>query len=511
MTNKITSKLGFFVNLFNNLFHNDNVVIFVGHKGIILTALRRHTPVDESFIEYSDDNFNKKYKSFLSRYKKFHIKFLLDTKDTKLNRQILPVVSSIIKLNPVDKFIEEHYSPEDIIAYNVYNISNSESEIWNTLIASAKYIDPLKGIIEYVLNKSYKFSGIYLLPLECRSIIRRILKITNNEQNQSDLQVFVTIFKSSGVKLVVKRKNNILYYRSFDLPKNKSQEYIKGYIEQIICDQLLECKDYIERHNANKCIVMLVDPSIKETINEKFCAPNKVIVLSPDELKLPLKNSDDYYQESSIINLFKDFNSHLAYNSVLKQITKYTLINNVVFKPVIILLFALSINVLSLQYRAFSIESKTQNMNDKYYKLAQDYRDITKKYPQLYNISDLVDLYNLEQIVNQKASNSIPFIKYIDNLQNTQINLKSLSWKVDELNLINIPESSANIEIELKYGGLFESRSKALSVVDAHLNHMKSIFSNNEINYTINEARSYEISHKHVMPVKFKINGKVGQ
>lgn len=507
MQGKIISKLEFCVNLFNNLLHKRNLTIFIGHNGVVLVAFKKHTELESLYIDKEDKNFAAKYQAFLRKYKRFYISFLLDTQDSTLNHHVLPVVGSIVKTNPVEKFINENYGPEDIVAYNVYNIENQESERWNTIISSAKYCSPLKEMVEYVLNKSSKYSGIYFLSLESESIITKILEITQNQEYSSYFQVFVTFLKSTGIKIIIKRKGRVLHNLTFPIPEGKSDEYINGTIEQLISDQILASKNYIERHNAPICIIMLVSKSIKSTIDDQFCSNyNTVIVLSPEELGFV--ESDDYYHESSLINLFTNSNTHLAYNKSLKQITKYNFINNTVFKPVILLICILLVNVAYLHYKSYITTSKTENISKKYYKLAKEYRNLAKSHPQSYVINDLVDLYQINLSLGQKSGAPKKLIQYISSIQNKNINFQSFIWEVKDLNLSNLKNSTLQIVASVKYTGNFESEEEVLSLIETHANNMKMSFPEYVINFNIDEIQSYNLTDNHIVYVSFIINKK---
>ena len=111
MSQQDTYRLEFFVNLFNNLFHRKNVIVLVGKTGITFSALKKHKVISSIFVDSKDADFQKKYRKFFEKYKNYHIVFLLDDKNCVLKHEIMTILGSIIKSNPVENFIQKNYHP----------------------------------------------------------------------------------------------------------------------------------------------------------------------------------------------------------------------------------------------------------------------------------------------------------------------------------------------------------------------------------------------------------------
>ena len=502
---RILSKLDFFINLFNNILHNKNITIFVGYDGITISILKKHVTIEEIYLSYELDDFNKQYQEFLQKYKNFAVSFLLDTKTCKVNRHILPIVSSIIKFNPVDKFITENYHPEDLVAYNVYNITNRESEIWNTLIAATKYAPPLTDLIEYALQ-FHKYRGIYFLSLEASAMISKILDLTNNKQYQNHFQVFVTILRSSAAKVIIKRKNNILHDLTFPVKLDRSDEFLKGTIEQLVNDQILYCKEYITRHNAEICIILLVTENVKNIIeaDENFCKPHKIIPLTQAQLKLHIPQHDDYFQESVIINLTNKSNAYLAYNEQFNQYNKCNFINNFLFKPLLILIIFLCCKLAILQYKIILEKSEIERINVEYYDTAKTYREIITKYPKSYDLNNLVDLYTIKQLLAYKFVAPDIFIQAFFNLRDSKFNLRNLFVETTNLNHANITNNAIKVSMETTYISTPKSNDGDLKqYIDQHLKMLKELFPNCKITYELDKKNAYIVSGIHIEPIKF--------
>lgn len=502
---RILSKLDFFINLFNNALHNKNITIFVGGDGVTISALKKRITIEEIYLPYELDDFTKQYQEFLQKYKNFAISFLLDTKNCKINRHILPVVSSVLKFSPVDKFIKENHLPEDLVAYNVYNITNRESEIWNTLIATTKYVPPLTDLVEYALQ-FHKYHGIYFFSLESSSIISKILSLTNNQQYQNHFQVFVTILRSSSVKIVIKRKNNILHDLTFPVKLDRSDEFLKGTIEQLVTDQILYCKEYIARHNAEICIILLVTNSVKNIIqaDENFCKPHKIITLTSDQLNLSIPQNNDYFQESVIINLTTKSNTYLAYNDQLNQYNKCNFINNFLFKPVLIFIAFLFVKLAILQYDIMQEKSAIEKINAEYYDTAKTYREIITKYPKSYDLNNLVDLYIIKQLLGHQFVAPDIFIQAFFNLHDDQLHLRHFSMETIDLNHENIINSFIKITMETTYISTQKAYDDELKKsINQYLKTLHDVCRDCTVTYELDKKNAYVVSGTHIEPIKF--------
>ena len=174
-------------------------------------------------------------------------------------------------LRLLNKFISENYASSDIVAYNVYRIDHQDGEIWNSCIASVPFREPISKLLKYVINNSFKYSGVYFLSLEFQTIIDKILQITHNTTCNGSLQIFATVTQSSDIRIVVKYKQDIMHEQCVEYPQDKSPMYIIGTIEQVIADKLLFYREYIRKLNLQTCVILLVNEELKAlATNLKF-------------------------------------------------------------------------------------------------------------------------------------------------------------------------------------------------------------------------------------------------
>jgi hypothetical protein len=510
MSTENSSKLEFIVNMLKNLFHKKNIIIFLGKNGIMLCALRNNKVHEHLFIEYGLEQYHQKYREFLLTYKAYPITLLLDHNECELDHEMLPILNSLIKVNPVEKFISEKYQPEDIVAYNIYEIDNNNGEVWNTCIATTPFLSPLSDILNYIIKGSFKYSGIYFLSLELGTIIDRILHDTANLDHLEQLQIFTIITKASNIRIIVKYKNNIMSEKTIEFPYDKSDLYLTGTIEQAISDKLLFYKQYIKTLKQQPCIIFLVDNALKSLVSGLKFENCNILPLSGDDLNFVSHNANDRFQDSVLIELFNNTPTHMASNKSLKTIAKYTLINRTAFKPVIAIISGMILTLCFLKYQAIGIQSEANDLNKQYYKLAEEYREVQKRNPKLSNVSDLLEMYNLQNIIARQSLTPLEHHKILTLTQHKNLKLKNLSWKLVNPLLVDFSQSDLLISLDITYQGSLDSTLEGIEIINGYANHVKVNFQNFHINFTKHSDDIKEVARKVTIPAHFSIEGKVG-
>lgn len=509
MNQQYTYRLEFFVNLFNNLFHRKNVIILIGKNGITFSALKKSEVINSIFINSKDEDFQKKYKEFLKKYKSHHIIFLLDDKNCILKHEIMPIISSIIKSNPVENFIQKNYHPEDIVAHNVYEITTQNGEIWHTCIASMPFVFPISELLGYVITNSFKYSGIYFLSLEFETIIERILQKTQNTEFVNHLQIFVTITKSSDIRIVVKYKKNIMDEQIVEYPGDKSDMYVQGTIEQTISDKLIYYKPFIEKLNLQTCIITLSDQELQNLLSTMEFANCKTIAITGEEISISENTKIDRFQDNTLLEIFNNFSTHLALNKPLKSITKLSLINGIIFKPLLVIIFGICITLSIIKYKSISLHNETTNYNQRYYKLSEEYRNIQNRHPELKNADDLIELHNIENFINKTVITPFDHIKAIFSYDATNLKIKKMSWKIKNPKNINFLKNKLSITINYQYEGPRHSDLYGIEIINAYANRLKPNFAKGNLQYEHNPDDITEIAKKVIVPAKITFEGTI--
>ncbi len=482
----------YLIKLFYNLFIHKTIIVLVGAKGTSLAALDNNKIIDTHFIGLSDQQNFSKYQQYFNKYKNYAIFFLLDNNDCNVKRELIPILQSVVKFNPAEQFINSHIPPADISAYNVYNISSVNGEVWNTMICTLPASAPSFTLIEQVISSNLNFGGIYFLNLEYQSIIQHILLKTNNLKFNEYLQIFSSITDSGGIKFVIKHKNEIIAIKNTEYPIDKSEIYIQGMIEQQISDYLISFKSYITRFELKVCLIFLLTDSIKTLVSQSNFDEHPVIILTPPDLIIPVNKRTFKFLDNAIIELFAESKSFLALNKSIKSITQLNLLNRIVFKPFIAIVILLIGLLLNIKLNIWQNQNNTLELNTKYYEISNEYTNLKQRYPNISDITNLADLYSLESFL--KIPVILPFDSLDNFLQNLDkdVELNKISFSI--LNTNNIV-SSSNIEfkMELKFPKKDDLIGKNL--VEEHIERLRTKFPKFKFNYIrilepINERES---------------------
>ena len=224
-------------------------------------------------------------------------------------------------------------------------------------------------------------------------------------------------------------------------------------------------------------------------------------------------SKEDYteqeFQDHILIEKFDSFNTHLALNKALKSITQLTLINSVIFKPLLAVMLGLSITLAALKYQTIIIQSDTSKLNKQYYALSEEYRTIQKQQPELANISDLVDLYNLENMIKEKSA--IPFtnLKALLSFNSPDIQISNIKWEVDTPKIIGKSPPTLEINVSLFYKGDSKAAINGVEIINEYVNHIKSTFQDYKVNYKRNTDDIIEIAGKIIIPADITITGSI--
>lgn len=484
-----------------------NIIILIGDKGTFLCALIHDKIVDTLFVSAENQDNLDSYKEFFGKFKNYYVFFLLNGSACEVRHDIVPVLHSIVKTNPVEKFIEEYFSIDDIVAYNVYNINTKYSEVWNTLLVSTPYTPPLSKLLENLLaSKRQKFGGIYFLALEWKTIIDKIVKNVENNKYSEYLQIFVCILSTNGIKLVVKHQGNIISIQTFDYPADKSDLYIQGIIEQEVEDCLISCKSYIDSLTLKVCIILIVDQSLKLLLEQSSFGEHPVICKSSSVL-----GDNSKFSDAMVVKLFNEQKSFLASNKYLESIAKLNIISSLIFKPFITIIIVLIFAACAIKIKTVANYKKLDLLNSHYFSAEQDYYNVKQTYPYIQNTTNLADLYVFEALLQIPVPTPFDSLeKFLTNLP-PNLHLEEIKWQRSDLdNTLLSSNQYIKIEILLKFIVSDMLVEDATQLLKQEVANFSKIFSNMDINFTIFTDQILELPNRVVIPAEVIITKKKG-
>ncbi len=505
--NKIIHKLASASNKIRRYFNNKEIIVFIGKKGVKVIAYDKKKNIDSIFVYHDDAEKIKRYKNFLKKYKSFDIYFLLNNKECHLKHEFIPAFETIIKSNPIEKFIEENYNPENIIAYSIYNIDRTNGETFETILAVSEYSKQVRQLLEFVIYNGFNFGGAYFLALEFESIIESILARKNIYDCQDDLQVLVTITEASGIHIAIKHNKNILNEIVVEFPEKKSAMYIVGTIEQGVSDALLQYKGYINSLELRICLILLCDQNLCDLLKKVKSFEKFFIVTYNTNNDSKEQEADDikYNQGELLFETFSSNRQYLAVNELLSAISKFTAINSIAFKPLVLIVIIIIGIIFSFKYQTILNERETKILNNQYYSLSEQYRNIKKRHPNVENVTNLADLYNYQNILAIESRNPFSFLKILFSIDPGEVKITNVIWDLKQANILDKKE-------ELIVSILYEDNKNNMEVINQklakYLTKVKKAFVNYKITYIKNMDSITKLPKKTILPATIIISEK---
>ncbi len=499
--------LGIFNRFVSSLLHRKSIIILIGDAGVYLAAFVQHKVVDTLFITAENKETTYLYEDFFQKYKKFHIFFLLDSAECNLRHDIIPVFSSIVKTNPVEKFITEYFSTDDLVGYSVYNINTKTNETWNTMLISYPYKPPLSNLLDSILSKGQpKFGGLYFLTLEFVTILDTIVQRINDNQYAEYLQIVVCILETSGIKLIVKHHGNIISVKNTIYPPDKSESYIQGIIEQEIEDCLISLKHYIESYKPQVCIIFIVEQSLASLLNNSKFGEHQVICKTVSSISEHDSNKEEKFFDNEVISLFNSHKSCPASNQNLITISKLNVISAIIFKPLIVLIIAMISMAGLLKIKTIENYKKVDILSTQYFEAEKHYYSLKQKYPYIKNATNLADLYVFEALLQIPVPTPFDLLeKFFANLDKN-FSVNEIKWErldLDNMSILTEKHIQVTILLEFTTKGISVENTKKL--LAQHIVNFNEIFKPMQISNIIFTDQIIDLSQKVVIPLLITI------
>lgn len=432
--------------LFELLNKPRKIIIYVGRDGTFLAVIDHDEITDKLFVPNEKQNNVQEYQFFLIKYKRSYVYYILDNTQCELYREAIPVLEPTAKKKQVKKFLAEHFSPSDVIAYSTYNQIENIRDIENILIAKSTSQPSLNSMIDYSLENSLRFGGIYFLPLELNTIIDNLLKKTKNSRYINSFNIFVSLTNASSLIIAAKHNQNLISMMSVPCPPDKDATYIQGMIEQAVNDLLISLKNYMEHSKLEICLIFLIDKNLQILLQQSSFSGYKTIYISNQEV---LAQSDNF-SDPIITWLFAKQKKFPAFNETIKSITHLKKINLIIFKPLLLVITILIIAILNIRIQTFRNQQKNMKINKQYYQIAGEYRKIKQHYPAVGNVTNLVDFYNIESMLQDNSILPFDIITQLLSKLPPNLHIDKIKWRVKDQEYIIMHNPQAKIELYAK-------------------------------------------------------------
>lgn len=412
-------------------FSKRNLIIFIGDKNSYMSAFQKDVLIDHISIKDSEYESDK-YIKFLDNYRKYRVSLIIDNSSVALNYADIPISQGISYEDPALEFISKKFPKETLVSYNIYNTTKSEQEIWNTIFASIELKSLLSNIVNYTSSNRFNINGIYFFLLNAPIFSRNILNQIGIKP-ESDLQILITTSNTTQIHLIVSDGGNIISNNIFDAQKDKGDEYMQGIIEQAVIDILISLKNYMHHNQVKPHLMILAHESLKNLlINKSKFDVSQVVIISSRDIAFP---SAINIEEDDVVDVTLSYlmNKKLSYNATNDVVNEYTRLhefNKFLSAPWYFLVVIIVLTVSAVQIRASIKNKEAARLNQKFYILSEEYRDLRKEYPDIPNLEQLVNFYYAEK--NLTINQQPPFedVSKITNYMSKNFVIYKIHWEL---------------------------------------------------------------------------------
>lgn len=499
----ITHQIGkFFSQLlerYNNIdfsFSEKHILILLGSHGCQITIMHANQIIDALFVNTADFN-PASYNKFLHTYIGYKVFIILDKPNINIDHSDIPVSQGLIYQNPITHFIKNKFSPDILVSSNVYSITRNEQEIWNTIFASTPITNEIQEWLDYLTSNNFELQNIYFFNLNAPKLINSILANAKLDAT-TNLRLFITVTSSSSIRIIICDQQNIIENYTFNIPDGKTDAYIQGTIEQAVIDSLISLKNHIHHTQVKPCLIVLVNKNLKTLLQQSNFNIEQVAILSDEDFKIQTKSKVNLgpFSDNIILNFLNKNLNYPAHQETIDTFRRITKFNKFLSKPWYLLITSLALILTFTQIKILIQDHQTSSLNNKFYILSKDYRDLRKDFPEIESLEQIVNFhYALTELT---APQKLPF----DDLDKLYTNisknftLNHIHWELDN-------DKKSYIVTKGKYKIASSSFNQAILNLENEISSLRKKILNCQIEYeyNINDV----IDHDQTFTIPFKI------
>ncbi len=404
---------------------SSRLFFILGDKGLEVLYYKNKIFIEGYFAEKDKINDDVEFEKFISKYKKSDAKLILNSPDTTLQHESLTVIGGLGKTNPIEKFCESHFHSSDLYTYKVYSIINGEADLWKAVIMWTPITPVIERCLFLLKENGIDLAGVYFYSFAMQPIASKVA--SSNALVLGDyIYSAVTASKNLGIHISINHGNNILFSTLCEYPLDKTNEYVQGVIEQNLADSWLKFKSYIEQNQLKKINIFLLPQYLRSLLEAQTYEVEKSIYADCiEEVEGQVCDSQQF------LKYFTQIEQPQAFSSELKSYYRYHIINNVFFKITYGALLLLTLYAAKLQIKTILIEKDTSKTYKNYFKTTEDIRLKSQNFPNISNVAQLADLYNLQLHLKQKIPLPFEYMEDLVNLTKDSGKIMKLSWDMD--------------------------------------------------------------------------------
>lgn len=262
----------------------EKFVLIIGDDGAILSYVKSGKIEKRIFAKSSAMSDRRELSAVLKDNVEVPIYVLIDSMEQSFTKQTLPAVSSFAVGKLLEKRLQRDFAESDIKGAMLLGRETSGRHDWIYLFSATPLTESLSEWISYIESLENRFAGIYMLPIEMESLVKKLVKTlpTSEEKKKDksedddedddeyeapvDWHFIATFNKTGGVRQVVLENGKVVFTRLIKTGKDNLPDIIAGNIEQ----EILNTVDYMRRlsfkETDNLDVMVAVPADIKNSM-----------------------------------------------------------------------------------------------------------------------------------------------------------------------------------------------------------------------------------------------------
>jgi len=175
-------------------------------------------------------------------------------------------------------------------------------------------------------------------------------------------------------------------------------------------------------------------------------------------------------------------------------------------KPLFLVIIGIIAFLIYLKYHSILVQQETIELNNKYYSVSEKSRSIKKHYPEVENISNLTNFYNLQTIISIKLPTPFDSLRKLFSLSNPNIKIINVNWYVEDA---NFTDKKTLMSVDILYVSNKKDSNDVKQVLQDYVTSLRSVFQDYYINYSIEYNNTTELLTTLTIPVKLTVSNKI--
>lgn len=473
--------------------NKEKFVLLVGEHGAILCLFIGKKLEKRLFAPGTSVGDRREFNALLQKHPGAPLSVMLDILDQNYTQHTFPAVSSFAIDKLVKKRIERDLDPNDLNGALSLGRESDGRKDWRYLLVSVTRTEPVNEWLDYVTSLPNPFQGIYLLPIETASLVKRLPLMDKEAKAQdSDWHLVVSHHKVSGVRQTVIYKGKTIFSRLILQGKENMPELLAGFIEQ----ETLNTIEYLARLNFNEDsklnITIVVSDEIKQHLVQHRMQNHHVELLTPNEMSKAfgyqeISEANDKFADIFFAAQFLNSKAVLKLNtrqskilSTMSMALQYSTLSMWLIVPPLVLL------TLYTSYEIFATKSGMQSLENEKASIESKWKAVQEA--SQYNIDESSKITQTAELHNglQEAelSPNPLFQKFKQAILQDAV-VKSIQWDYNHsFSKTNNAPNRVNAKFNLEFLNKGSNIDELFNNFDAFSRRLMQAFSDYEITHT---------------------------